>query len=264
MSTAPAPAPVDVIAVGAHPDDVEVGIGGTIARMCRQGYRVGIVDLTDGEPTPGCPSPEVRLAEAQRAAEILGVEFRMILDLPNRRLFDCYEARIKLASVLRRFRPRLVIGIFGKTPMASPDHWQASQITDAAVFYARLSKWDAEFEGHPVHTIERQLWYTLSLNTPAKLEEGAFVSDISDTLETKLEAIRAYKTQFPPQKDRVFRLLQAHAHFYGGAAGLLAGELLIAPSMIGVRDVVDTVCAPRAVKASEPILPDGELPLSRV
>ncbi|HVJ66900.1 MAG TPA: PIG-L family deacetylase, partial [Caulifigura sp.] len=56
---------VDVIAVGAHPDDVEVGLGGTIAKMCRQGYRVGIVDLTDGEPTPGCPSPDVRLAEAQ-------------------------------------------------------------------------------------------------------------------------------------------------------------------------------------------------------
>jgi bacillithiol biosynthesis deacetylase BshB1 len=253
---------MDVIAVGAHPDDVEVGIGGTIARMCRQGYRVGIVDLTDGEPTPGCPSPEIRLAEAQAAAEILGVQFRMVLDLPNRRLFDTYEARIKLASVLRRYRPRLVIGIFGKTPMASPDHWQASQITDAAVFYARLSKWDDEFQGHPVHTIERQLWYTLSLNNPAKLEEGAFVSDISDTLDVKLAALRAYKTQFPPSKERIFRMTQAQAHFYGSPAGFLAGELLIAPSLIGVRDVVSTICGPAAGKKQEPIMPDGELPLS--
>jgi N-acetylglucosamine malate deacetylase 1 len=256
--------PLDVIVVGAHPDDVEVGLGGTVARMCRQGYRVGIVDLTDGEPTPGSPSPEVRLEEAQRAAEILGVQTRMILNFPNRRLFDTYEARIALASVLRKHRPRLVIGIFGKTPMASPDHWQASQITDAAVFYARLSKWDAEFQGHPVHTIERQLWYTLSLNTPAKLEEGAFVSDISETLDIKLAAIRAYKTQFPPHKERIFRLTQAHAHFYGGAAGFLAGELLIAPSLIGVRDVVDAICGPPAEKRPEPILPDGELPRSNV
>jgi N-acetylglucosamine malate deacetylase 1 len=254
------PEPLDVIAVGAHPDDVEVGMGGTIAKMCRQGYRVGIVDLTDGEPTPGSPSPEVRLAEAQAAAEILGVQVRMVLDLPNRRLFDTYEARIKLASVLRRYRPRLVIGIFGKTPMASPDHWQASQITDAAVFYARLSKWDEEFQGHPVHTIERQLWYTLSLNNPAKLEEGAFVSDISDTLDVKIAALRAYKTQFPPTKERIFRMVQAHAHFYGGPAGFLAGELLIAPSLIGVRDVVDAVCGPPAARKQEPIMPDGELP----
>ncbi len=256
--------PFDVIAVGAHPDDVEVGLGGTIARMCRQGYRVGIVDLTDGEPTPGCPAPEVRLAEAQKAAEILGVQFRLVLDLPNRRLFDTYEARIKLASVLRRYRPRLVIGIFGKTPMASPDHWQASQITDAAVFYARLSKWDAEFQGHPVHTIERQLWYALSLNTPAKLEDGSFVSDISDTLDVKIAALRAYKTQFPPTKERIFRMVQAHAHFYGSPAGFLAGELLIAPSLIGVRDVVATVCGPRDAKQQEPIMPDGELPKSTV
>ena len=254
--------PFDVIAVGAHPDDVEVGLGGTIAKMCRQGYRVGIVDLTDGEPTPGSPSPEVRLAEAQAAAEILGVKFRMVLDLPNRRLFDTYEARVKLASVLRRYRPRLVLGIFGKTPMASPDHWQASQITDAAIFYARLSKWDEEFQGHPVHTIERQLWYPLSPSMPAKLEDGAFVSDISDTLDIKIAALRAYQTQFPPTKERIFRMVTAQAHFYGSPAGFLAGELLIAPSLIGVRDVVQTICGPQALPARETIMPDGEIPKS--
>ncbi|MCA9056859.1 MAG: PIG-L family deacetylase, partial [Planctomycetaceae bacterium] len=123
------PEPLDVIAVGAHPDDVEIGCGGTIARMVQQGYRVGIVDLTDGEPTPGSPGPEVRLQEAAKAAEILGAQFREVLTLPNRRLFDTFEARVELARVFRRYRPKLVLGIASKTPMASPDHWQAMQIT---------------------------------------------------------------------------------------------------------------------------------------
>ena len=83
--------PLDIIAVGAHPDDVEIGCGGTLAKLVEQGYRVGIVDLTDGEPTPGSPSPDVRKAEAMAAADILGVHHRTILDLPNRRLFDDFD-----------------------------------------------------------------------------------------------------------------------------------------------------------------------------
>ena len=83
---------LDVMAVGAHPDDVEIACGGTLARLAGQGYRVGIVDLTDGEPTPGSPGPEVRLAEAQEAMRALGVERRVTLDLPNRRLFDTFDS----------------------------------------------------------------------------------------------------------------------------------------------------------------------------
>src|ERR1700741_3219847 len=127
------PEPLDVIAVGAHPDDVEIACGGTLARLSRQGYRVGIVDLTDGEPTPRSPGPEVRLVEARRAAEILGVTHRETLSLPNRRLFDSFDARVMLAKVFRRWRPRVVLGLAGKTVLASPDHYQAMLITDAAV-----------------------------------------------------------------------------------------------------------------------------------
>jgi LmbE family N-acetylglucosaminyl deacetylase len=125
---------LDVVAVGAHPDDVEIACGGTLAKLVTQGYRVGIVDLTDGEPTPLSEGPHQRLAEAQEAAKVLGVHKRVILDLPNRRLFDSFEARVALAKEFRKYRPRIVIGFGDKTPMASPDHWQAMQITDAAVF----------------------------------------------------------------------------------------------------------------------------------
>src|SRR3989304_2870650 len=102
---------LDVLAVGAHPDDIEIACGGTLAKLAEQGHRVGIVDLTDGEPTPGSAGPEVRLAEARRAAKGLGAARRVTLDLPNRQLFDTFEARVALAKEIRRCRPRLVIGL---------------------------------------------------------------------------------------------------------------------------------------------------------
>ena len=103
------PTHLDVVAVGAHPDDVEIACGGTLAKLVRQGYRVGIVDLTDGEPTPLSPGPEVRLAEAKQAAEALGVHTRIQLGMTNRRLFDSFEARVALAKEFRRYRPKLVL-----------------------------------------------------------------------------------------------------------------------------------------------------------
>jgi bacillithiol biosynthesis deacetylase BshB1 len=239
----PLPEPLDVIAVGAHPDDVEIAVGGTLAAMAQRGYRVGIVDLTDGEPTPASPGPEVRLAEAQRAAEILGVAHRETLDLPNRRLFDTFEARVALAKVFRRFRPAIVLGIAAKTPTASPDHWQAVQITDAAVFYSRLTKWDEHFDGWPVHPIRKQLWYPLGfgmLELPPS--GGSFVVDISRTLETKLTAIRAYATQFPPSKDRIFHLVEGQAKLLGQSAGFQAGEMLLAATTLGVHDPIAMLC----------------------
>lgn len=236
------PEPLDVIAVGAHPDDVEIAIGGTLARLVQQGYRVGIVDLTDGEPTPGSPGPEVRLAEAAEAARILGVHVRETLDLPNRRLFDSFETRVALAKVFRRYRPSIVLGIADKTPMASPDHWQAMQITDAAVFYSRLTKWDAEFDHLPVHTIRKQVWYPLGFQT-LRIPEGGgqFVVDISQTLSLKLEAVKAYRTQFPQSKERVFRLVESQNRLFGTSAGFEAGELFISATTLGATDLVRTV-----------------------
>jgi N-acetylglucosamine malate deacetylase 1 len=236
------PEPLDVIAVGAHPDDVEIAVGGILASLVQQGYRVGICDLTDGEPTPGSAGPEVRLAEAAEAARILGVHARVTLDLPNRRLFDSHEARVALAKVFRRHRPRLVLGIHGKTPGASPDHWQAVQITDAAVFYSRLSKWDREFDNLIVHPIQRQLYFPLGLGALDTPLERGFVVDISATLDLKLQAIRAYRSQFPPEKERVFRLVEGQAKLYGAAAGFQAGEVLIPATALGVRDLVRTMC----------------------
>jgi len=234
---------LDVIAVGAHPDDVEIACGGTLAQLVKQGYQVGIVDLTDGEPTPGCPDPAIRREEAARAAEALGVPIRVILDLPNRKLFDGYEARVALAKEFRKYRPSVVIGFGGKTPMASPDHWQAMQITDAAIFYSRLTKWDAEFDGLPVHTIGKQLYFRLAFEPFAETAPSQFTVDISETLDAKLAAVACYKTQFPPAKAYVFDRVRAAAEATGMAAGFAAGELFINTRPLGTSDLMKTVGA---------------------
>ena len=230
---------LDVMAVGAHPDDVEIACGGTLAKLVQQGYRVGIVDLTDGEPTPESPGPEVRLEEARLAASTLGVTKRIQLELPNRRLFDSFEARCALAIEFRRYRPKLVIGFGEKTPLASPDHWQAMQITDAAIFYSRLTKWDEHFDHLPVHAISNQLYYSLGFHT---LElppgDGHFVVDISDTLEQKLASVRCYQTQFPPAKAHVLDRVRDRALHYGSSAGFMAGEVFVTPRLLGTRDMM--------------------------
>ncbi len=232
---------LDVLAVGAHPDDVEIACGGTLAQLVRQGYRVGIVDLTDGEPTPSCPDPAVRRAEAAKAAEILGVPVRVILDLPNRRLFDSFESRVALAKEFRKFRPRVVIGFGDKTPLASPDHWQAMQITDAAIFYSRLTKWPEHFDNLPVHTVSAQVYFRLSFEPFATTHPGQFVVDIGETLSTKLESIRCYQTQFPPAKEYVFQRVRAAAEHAGFAAGFAAAETFVSTRPIGTHDLMQLV-----------------------
>jgi LmbE family N-acetylglucosaminyl deacetylase len=230
---------LDLLAVGAHPDDVEIACGGTLARLARKGYAVGIVDLTDGEPTPHSPGPDVRLAEAQRAAELLGVAVRVNLNLPNRRLFDGFEARVALAKVFRRLRPKVVLGFGGKTVLASPDHYQAMLITDAAVFYSRLTKWDEHFEGLPPHPITNQLSFPIALHGLDLPESsGYIVADIGPTLEVKLQAIRAYETQFPPSKVGIFRAVETMNRYHGLTAGFEAGELFLTYRSVGVDDLM--------------------------
>lgn len=230
---------LDCIAVGAHPDDVEIACGGTLARLVQQGHKVGIIDLTDGEPTPLCPSPDVRLAEAEAAAAALGVHKRITLDLPNRRLFDSFEARVLLAKEFRRYRPKLVLGFGEKTPLASPDHWQAMQITDAAIFYSRLTKWDDHFDGIPPHTIAAHLNYRLTFRSLELPESGtSFVVDIGDTLEQKMSAVACYQTQFPPAKAHVLERIKASNLQQGLSAGYTAGEVLVSPTVVGTRDLM--------------------------
>src|SRR5207302_3489534 len=114
--------------------------------LVQQGYRVGIIDLTTGEPTPR-GTEEIRAREAEEARQVLGVHVRLCLRLPNRELMDSPANRYVLATQLRRFRPTLLIGALGRTPAASPDHHQGSLLIEAARFYSQLTKWDDRFDG---------------------------------------------------------------------------------------------------------------------
>jgi N-acetylglucosamine malate deacetylase 1 len=232
---------VDVVAVGAHPDDIEIACGGTLAKLVCQGYQVAIVDLTDGEPTPRCPNPQVRRDEAMAAAEVLGVQ-RVILQLPNRRLFDGFESRLALATQLRRLKPDMVLGFGQKTPMASPDHYQAMLITDAAVFYSRLTKWDEHFEDLPPHQIASQLYFHLGTDLSNRAEHGTnLVVDISEHLEQKLQAILCYQTQFPPERRGILKRVEAQALSAGASAGFDAGEVFSTTRALGCQDLLKTV-----------------------
>jgi bacillithiol biosynthesis deacetylase BshB1 len=228
----PDDASLDVIAVGAHPDDVEIGCGGTLASLAAAGHRVGIVDLTDGEPTPRSSGPEERAREAAAAADALGVAERVQLGFPNRRLFDGFEVRVALAKVFRRFRPKLVLGLGDKTPLASPDHAQAVAITEAAVFYSRLTKWDEVFDHLPVHTVPMLTTYFLPTGvTDVPHGHYPLVVDITDHLEQKMAAIRCYASQFPVEKAHVFERVRTIAEHTGMLAGCGAGELFASVRM---------------------------------
>ncbi len=234
---------VDVVAVGAHPDDVEIGCGGTLALLADQGYKVAIVDLTNGEPTPGCPHPEVRLAEAQRAAEILGVCLRRTLSLTNRQLMDSFEARLALAQELRRLRPTLVLGIGAATPNASPDHLQAREITSAAVFYSRLSKWEEYFDALPPHHVKAYWHYFLAYSNLSPPAKWPVIVDIGSTLERKLAAIAAYRSQFSGQKASFLERVRIFNQQQGLAAGFLAGEVLSPTRPLGIQDLMGLIFA---------------------
>jgi LmbE family N-acetylglucosaminyl deacetylase len=177
------------------------------------------------------------LAEANRAAEVLGAHARITLDLPNRRLFDTFEARLALAKVFRRYRPRLVLSLGSKTPLASPDHYQAMLITEAAVFYTKLTKWEQHFEDLPPCAAPVIMYYFLALRSLSPAAENGLVVDIGDALEKKLSAIACYETQFGG-RSQILDRLRTFNQQHGQAAGFSAGEVLASPATLGTRDLM--------------------------
>jgi len=228
---------LDMIAVAAHPDDCEIGCGGTLAKAAKQGYKVGIIDLTDGEPTPRSPAPEVRLSEAKKASEILRLAARETLSLPNRRLFDTFENRLELARALRKYRPKVVVSIGGKTTMASPDHYQGMLIVEAAAFYCKLTKWEEYFDPYPPCPVPRIVYWP-TRHVDLGLLQNSFVVDISDTIETKLASVLAYESQFPPGSQRIVDWIKASARLHGVQAGFEYGELFWTPGVQSTDDIM--------------------------
>ena len=231
----------DVIAVAPHPDDLELTCGGTLARLVRLGYRVGLIDLTDGEPTPR-GSPEERLREAEEARKVLRAQLRVCLGLPNRELMDVPAARYRLATELRRRRPRVLIGTAGRTPAASPDHHQAHLLIEAARFYSQLTRWDDRFDNTPPHRIPHLVYAPFPFDAEPRHWHATFVIDISDTFDQKMEAVRCYRSQFDAKRFEMVRHFVAGVNAAaGGRCGFAYGELFALPGPLGATDLVRLV-----------------------
>ena len=216
-----------IVFVSAHPDDAELGCGGTIAKLVDLGHTVTIIELTDGEPTPSNPPGrrEIRIAESKEADRILGCD-REILDFENRVLFDSKETRIALGAAIRRLQPTLVLSQMGNTPLASPDHYEAHRITEAGAFYSQLTWWEEELGPNP-WKVPLLMYYHTGREPSLEWVQNSFVVDISDYIDKKIEALRAYKSQFgdDKQKKRLFDYYRSMARYLGIKVGVEYGEL---------------------------------------
>jgi bacillithiol biosynthesis deacetylase BshB1 len=225
----------DIICIGAHPDDVEIGMGASVARMVRQGLEVVMVDLTDGEPTPR-GTHDIRLCEAAAAAEALGVARRITLPLVNRELADTVEARRMLAEIIREHKPRL---LFAPYPVdAHPDHVAASAIVEAARFYAKFVKTD--MAGDPHFPARVYHYFAVHLRLVAK---PSFVLDVTGDVDAKMTALACYDSQFTTGSAnvRILDWVREQSATWGGLIGTAAGEPFFCREEIGIRDIRDLV-----------------------
>ena len=223
---------LDVMVIAPHPDDAELGMGGAILKMLSDGLAVGILDLTDGEPTPH-GSVEIRAAETDAATKVLGVSWRQNLGLTNRSLEPTLEARAKLAGVIRQAKPKWLFAPYWVD--AHPDHVAATKLVDDARFWAKLSKTD--MPGEPFHPERIFNYYCVHLKMHAQPQ---FVLDISDYWEKKLESIKCYHSQFVTGREHMdpsfLDRLRDEAAFWGKSIGVKYGEPYTSREPLGLTD----------------------------
>ncbi|HEY4671221.1 MAG TPA: bacillithiol biosynthesis deacetylase BshB1 [Gemmatimonadaceae bacterium] len=230
-------AKVDVLAVAAHPDDMELICGGTLVRAHMLGRTTGILDLAAGEMASK-GTPELRAVEAAKAAKVMGVSVRENLGLPDGGIRNTPETRAQVAVVIRRLQPKIVIthSLHGR----HPDHPIVAQLVRDACFVAGLRKIEPTI---PVH---RPLKVLHALSFREDNEKPTFVVDISDSFEKKLEAIRCYESQFGdavqagevyPNGEPLAELIRHHAAHYGSLIRCRYGEPFYTTETMRVDDV---------------------------
>jgi LmbE family N-acetylglucosaminyl deacetylase len=226
----------DLLVIAAHPDDAEVQMGGTLAKLTQAGQRALIVDLCDGEPADFAP-PGVRREQAQRAAHILGAD-RLILDQQDRLIVDNIPTRLTLARLVREHRPKMV---FATTEACvHPDHASVQSLVTAAVFYARLKNWERVPGGEVLSDTEP--WEIERLFFPhCKMEPAwgdfAFAVDVSNTYTLKKQALAEYKSLFKLEEgDQLLELYEAEDAHMGRLFGLAYAEVFKSQSPLLVQD----------------------------
>jgi N-acetylglucosamine malate deacetylase 1 len=225
--------PLDILIVAPHPDDAELGMGGAILKFKSEGLRVGVLDLTDGEPTP-YGSLEIRARETAAATAILQLDWRSNLGLPNRRLEATLEARQLLAGVIRHVQPRWLFAPYWVD--AHPDHVAATQLVEAARFWAKLTKCD--LPGAPCQPERLYHYYCVHLKLAP---QPAFILDISQFWEQKLASIRCYRSQFvegrSPEPPTFLDRLRDEAAYWGKTIGVGYGEPYACREPIGLSSL---------------------------
>lgn len=210
---------LDVLAFAAHPDDVEMGMGGTAIKLCRQGLSLGIVDYTKGEMgTRG--SKELRMEEAASASEIMGLAVRENLNQPDGKIRPKEEYVRMAVQMIRKYRPEIIFATYFVD--RHPDHEGCGQIIKEAMFQTGLPKYETELDGvkQEAYRPRKLFYYMMTYEfTPS------FIVDITDTFETKMKAIRAYKSQvYDPDSTEpetlisqpgFFQIFEARARNFG-------------------------------------------------
>jgi len=256
---------LDILAIAAHRDDVEQTCGGTLLKMAELGHRTGILDLTQGEMgTRG--TAEDRALEAEQAAKLLRVSWRQALDIPDGRVENTWENRLKVGQVIRQTRPRVVILPYWKG--RHPDHYIASKLGYEACFLAGLAKLNIE-RGLSAHSAFSQIasavasvvagedqrqQTALAPHRPFKIVYATlyhdirptFVVDITKQFEARFEALMAYKSQFSdqeagkdifPARDEIRARIEGMARFYGLLAGVTYAEPFLQKEVGMVEDL---------------------------
>lgn len=229
---------LDLLAIAAHPDDVELTCGGTLIKMAKRGYRTGILDLTAGEMgTRG--TPEIRAKEAAKSARILGVSWRGALGVPDSDVQATRQHKLQLAAGIRELRPRAVILPYWQA--RHPDHYNASQLGYEACFLAGLKQLPIAGEAHRP--------FKIIYSTAYAEVRPTFVVDITQEYERRRRAILSYGSQFTPAKhekkstvhlaiDRLEEEMNQLARHYGQMIGVRYGEAFLVKEMMRVDDIV--------------------------
>jgi len=227
--------PLDILALAAHPDDVEQTCGGTLIRMAEMGYRTGVLDLTAGD-MGSRGTPEIRLKESDAAASKMQLAWRGNMRLPDARLENTVSVRMSLAAEIRNLRPRVVILPYWEA--RHPDHYRTSEIGFESCFLAGLKKLDEETEPHRPHKI---VYSSLYANVAP-----SFVVDISAQFERRMAALFCYESQYGevadaahlfPNQQEIRDRLGAIARFYGNLIGVQYGEPFVVKETMRVDDI---------------------------
>ncbi|MBN2534885.1 MAG: bacillithiol biosynthesis deacetylase BshB1 [Spirochaetales bacterium] len=230
---------IDILAIGSHPDDIEISMGGALCVFKQQGYRIGICDLSRGE-TGTYGTPEQRQEEIKLANRILSIDKRITLDLPDGNIRNTEQARLKVIDVIRELKPEIVFS-FVTDISRHPDHTHTGQIVKESVYLAGLKKIETEFA--PFRPSQLIYFPELFIN-----RKPDFIIDVSDFYEQKIKAIKAYGSQVTVtgdetgiktflRSDNFWGMLNSRAQYMGAISGVKYGEPFFCDSPVRVMDV---------------------------